>query len=108
LLLDRSTHWSMWLYRVLLAVTAVIMSVSMLVEVLIIRDLRRSQECRFDLSAEVNAIGDRIDVATARGLRAVALEDERALLEQAAIIDEQTALQEPAIARRENAVEECR
>jgi hypothetical protein len=107
LLLDRRARWASWIYRASLVASGLVMSLSILGLVVENRDLRRSQECRFDISAESDAIGDRIDQATARGLRAVALGDDAALREQAAIIDEQTALLDPAIERKENAIEEC-
>jgi hypothetical protein len=88
-------------------VAALSLSITMLVLVIENRNLREAQDCRFDISAEVNTIGDRIDQATARGLSALAVEDEAGVLRQVEIINEQTALLEPAIDRRQNAVEEC-
>lgn len=93
---------------VLVSISAVFLSVTMLYLVLANRDLQRSQECRFDIAAEVNAIGDRVDQATARGLAALAEDDEAGLQEQVEVINEQTRLLGPAIERRENAVEECK
>jgi hypothetical protein len=92
----------------LVASSAVLLALSMLLLVFENRDLQRSQECRFDIGAEVNGIGDRIDQATARGLVALAEEDSAGLARQVAIIREQTALLEPAIDERNRAVEVCR
>lgn len=96
-----------WVFRISLVISGLVMSLSMLLLVDANRDLRRSQECRFDIVAETDVIADRIDQATARGLKAVAVEDDGLLLEQVAIIDEQTALLDPAIERKEDAVREC-
>jgi hypothetical protein len=93
---------------VLVSISAVFLAVTMLFLVLANRDLQRSQECRFDIAAEVNAITDRIDQATARGLAALAEDNDPGMREQVEVINEQTRLLGPAIDRRESAVEECK
>lgn len=91
----------------LVSAAAILLALSTLLLVVQNRDLQRSQECRFDISVDVNAIGDRVDQATARGLVALAEDDAAGLAEQVAIIREQTALLDPAIEKRGRAVEEC-
>lgn len=93
---------------VLVSSAAILLAVSMLMLVFENRSLRRSQECRFDISAEVNAIGDRVDQATARGLVALVEDDAAGLEEQVAIIRRETALLTPAIEKRNLAVEACK
>jgi hypothetical protein len=92
----------------LVSVAAITLAVSMLLLVFENRGLQESQECRFDISADVNAIGDRIDQATARGLVALAEDDDAGLDWQVQIIREQTALLEPALEKRNRAVEVCK
>jgi len=92
----------------LVSVAAITLAVSMLLLVFENRDLRRSQECRFDISTEVNAISDRVDQATARGLVALAEEDAVGLTEQVTVIQRETALLGPAIEKRNRAVEVCK
>lgn len=93
---------------VLVSAAAILLAVSMLLLVVENRDLRESQECRFDLSADVNTIGDRVDQATALGLVALAEEDEAGLAEQIQVIQRETALLGPAIEKRNRAVEVCK
>jgi hypothetical protein len=92
----------------LVSVAAITLAASMLLLVFENRGLRESQECRYDISAEVNAIGDRVDQATARGLVALAEEDDAGLAEQIAVIQRETALLGPALEKRNRAVEVCK
>jgi hypothetical protein len=92
----------------LVSVAAITLAASVLLLVFENRGLRESQECRFDISAEVNEIGDRVDQATARGLVALAEDDDTGLAEQITIIRRQTALLGPAIEKRNQAVEDCK
>lgn len=100
--------------------SALILSFSILMLTVMLKDVREELECRFDLSADVTAIKDQIDVSVARIVEAAVLIDdpstspEEAARLSALIPQEASRIRElirdlqPAINRRNAAVENCR
>lgn len=90
-----------------IAIATVLSAVAILLLIIEVGDQRHGTECRYDISAEVNSISDRIDAHVARGLVALAREDEADFLSQANEISTLVESLDPAIERRTNARERC-
>jgi hypothetical protein len=91
----------------LLGISAVITGVVVWTQLRIIDDLRLEQECRFEVSAEVATINERINVLTAEIFVAAIDNNDPRIRELGAELRETINDLEPATERRERAVAIC-
>jgi hypothetical protein len=91
----------------LLGVSAVITSIVAWTALQQAADLRHEQECRFEISAEVNEVNERINAITGEIFVAAIADDDARAQELGMELDTQLHALEPAIERRNEAVATC-